>query len=186
MEQPVPTNDPRTGRWLDASALAPLAPCTRAWLTWPRMLTAAVRASCRDAFALDVIGERSCTLRTDERALLGVSDAAAHEREILMRDGGEALLYARTLVPATTLARQPWLSELGDAPLGEALAARAGDGARDGFRFQPVASDWPLLGAGAPAPMHGAWARSSVVRVAGAPLAIIEVFLPALHQRPAP
>jgi chorismate--pyruvate lyase len=86
----------------------------------------------------------------------------------------------------------PWLRELGEAPLGEALREADQPLERDPLEYRSLASDHPLalvatshrgMAAAGDALADAAgqlWARRAVYRLAGHPILVQEVFLPAL------
>jgi chorismate-pyruvate lyase len=92
------------------------------WLAEPGMLTARVRALCGPAMGFRRLGRlRESALSTPLRERLKVADDICLLREIEFCASGERIVFAQTVLPASTVERYPWLRELGDTPLGEAL-----------------------------------------------------------------
>ena len=92
------------------------------WLAEPGMLTARVRALCGPAMGFRRLGRlRDSELSTSLRDRLKVDDETCLLREVEFCASGERIVYAQTVLPASTVDRYPWLRELGDSPLGEAL-----------------------------------------------------------------
>ncbi|MBT8137309.1 MAG: chorismate lyase [Gammaproteobacteria bacterium] len=75
-------------------------------------LTRRLRELCGEAFRLQLLGERQ---RQQSRALV---------REVIMFCGERPWVFAQTVIPQTTLQANPWLSELGNRPLGDTLFHR--------------------------------------------------------------
>ncbi|MBW3568186.1 MAG: chorismate lyase, partial [Proteobacteria bacterium] len=111
-------------KYEDSTAWKPLDSCEELpgrvedWLAEPGSLTARIRARCANEFRFRLLGERQ-----EENATV-FDDAVASRvfcREITLGCGGTPLVFARTRIPAATLAAHPWLGELGDKPLGTRL-----------------------------------------------------------------
>ncbi|MDH3587953.1 MAG: chorismate lyase [Gammaproteobacteria bacterium] len=75
-------------------------------------LTRRLRDLCGDAFNLRLLGERR---REESPALI---------REVLMSCGDLPWVFAQTVIPQATLIKNPWLSQLGNRPLGDTLFER--------------------------------------------------------------
>lgn len=123
--------------------------------------------------------------RLDEAQILGMPKAAVGwVRQVQLLCDGEPWVFARTIIPATTLTgEQRQLTHLGNRPLGAFLFADPG------MRRGPVELACILPGqamfkcatedlAGSPG---GIWGRRSVFQVGGKPLLVTEVFLPAVE-----
>jgi chorismate-pyruvate lyase len=105
-------------------------------------------------------------------AAAGAAPAPDHLREIEMRCGGTLWLYARTRVPAATLAVQPWLGRVGARTLGEALGEHDAVLERDPFLYALLAADTPVVEracALADCAPRALWVRRSAFRAGGAP-----------------
>jgi 4-hydroxybenzoate polyprenyltransferase len=146
--------------WLEAEAA--LEPVMRDWLTLRGQLTNALRAAWLGAFSLERLGESEVSLSADEAGRLGVARGPGWAREVQMTAGGHVLVIARSVAPALTLEACPWLREIGDAPLGEALEAHAPT-ERDEFEYRAFAAGENAPGTLGMVPPPGpAWARRSV------------------------
>lgn len=163
---------PASAMWLPGSALN----CyegdaeRRAWLLTPGLLTQRIRDAAGARFTMRVLHEGAF--------------GADHVREIEMCCGTTPWLFAHTRVPATTLARNPWLGAIGGTTLGEALATR-NDIKRAPFRYALLTSDaWLVDRALTHAQLapQALWVRRSDFMVAAAAFALYEIFLPAMGQ----
>jgi chorismate-pyruvate lyase len=106
--------------WSPLAAVAARAPQELlSWLAEPGLLTARVRALCGASMVFRRLGElKAAPLPAMLQQRLGVADADCLLREIEFRAAAGRLVFAQTVLPAATLARYPWLRELGDSPLG--------------------------------------------------------------------
>lgn len=152
------------------------------WLAEPGLLTARVRALCGPAMGFRRLGRlREAGLSTSLRERLCVDDAACLLREIEFSSDGDRIIFAQTVLPASTVERYPWLRELGDSPLGEALRQVDDPLEREPLEYAELTPGHPLAdaarSAGSEAPL---WARRAVYRLGGLPILVQEVFLPEL------
>lgn len=168
-------------RWLDAAELAQAEPDARvrAWLVWEGLLTAALREACGGEFRLQLLRQRDAELDEESRRLLGDGGERGLCREIVMGNRQHRYVYARTWVPEATATAHPWLRTLGEDSLGERLR-HDGSPPREAFRFALLEPADRRLAGLVPAPSEALWARHSVFRLAGGPLSLLEVFLPAI------
>ena len=170
-----------TARLDECRPEAPLA--AAAWLSEPGLLTERLRACCDGKPGLSVISEAEAPLAAHDAAVLRVSGNAVFVREIELTCDGRPWVFAQTLIPQATLARQRWLSSLGCAALGERLAAVPGL-ERGPLEFtRLIAGDRlyhrALRERSDPPP--SLWARRSWFAIAGDRLLVQEVFLPEAH-----
>lgn len=158
----------------------------RPWLTNHGSLTQLLRErfpdfnvrQLRQATALPFFDEAGpLGLRRHERAMV---------REVLLRSGAEALVYAHTVIPAASL-RGSWrkLAGLGNRSLGSALFA---DPRVERFplAYRRLDRRHPLYHAAAPhsaSPSTSLWARRSLFALDGHRLMVTEVFLPSVLQK---
>jgi chorismate lyase len=170
--------------WLpgDAPGALPDDPELRGWLQDSGSLTSRLRAACGPGFRLELLGEAAEEMPGDARDLLEGNEARA--RRVRMFCGENLCVCATTLIPPETLAGDPWLTALGDRPLGDALLERGGI-QRSPFEFTRANPAHPLF---TPA-LEGTdirpawvWARRSRFRLAAGPLLIYEIFLPGLTR----
>ena len=169
-------------RW--SASLAEFAPSAAqpaaAWLAETGLLTERLRACCNGRTGLNLISQREAPLAAAESALLQAAGNAAFVREIELTCDGRPWVFAQTLIPLATLARHGWLSSLGEAALGERLAAVPGiqRGPLEFARLTPgVALFHRALRDGA-SPPGELWARRSWFAIDGNRLLVQEVFLP--------
>ena len=150
--------------WLPACRLADLNPSAQAlsWLTERASLTARLRRQWPD-LAVELQGEAQERPWSCELERLGLpADSLAWVRRVTLHQAGQALVQARTVIPAWSQTN-PWqeIERLGRRPLGELLFQQT-DLERSDF-------DYARSPAG--------WARRCVFRRQGAPLLLTECFL---------
>lgn len=179
------TEAQRDTRWTRAlEELLPAAtPAIAAWLREPGLLTERLRACCDGLPGLRVIREGEAPLAPGDAALLRASPNPTFVREIELTCDGKPWVFAQTLVPQATLERHGWLASLGDAALGERLAAIPAL-ARGPLEFARLTSGDRLyqraIRDGRDPPV-ALWARRSWFEIAGSRLLVQEVFLPEAH-----
>lgn len=171
-DEALPAPVPSSALWLPASALNCYEGDTlrRSWLLTPGLLTQRIRAAAGPHFGMRLLTERRF--------------GTEHVREIDMRCGETVWLFAHTRVPAATLQAHPWLGEIGDRTLGEALAERV-DIERGPHRYAQFGADVWLVAralAHARASTSTLWIRHSGFTVSGARFDLYEVFLPGIGQ----
>jgi chorismate--pyruvate lyase len=175
-------HDPRwTARLDDCEPAAP--PAAAAWLTEPGLLTERLRACCGGQPGLTVLAAAAAALAAPDAAVLKASGNAAFVREIELTCDGRAWVFAQTLIPQATLARQRWLSSLGRTALGERLAAVPGL-ERGPLEFARLVAGDRLYHRALRErsdPPASLWARRSWFAIAGDRLLVHEVFLPESH-----
>jgi fumarylpyruvate hydrolase len=169
--------------WSPLAAVAARAPQELlSWLAEPGLLTARVRALCGPAMVFRRLGglrEAPLSSTLCERLQLDDSDCLLRDVEFCV--DGERLVFAQTVLPASTLARYPWLRELGDSPLGEALRRVDEPLEREPLEYAELPDQHPLaLAARTGAAEALLWARRAVYRLGGLPILVQEVFLPEL------
>lgn len=175
--QEAPGFTPWSGR-LDVSD-APAGKAT-AWLQEPGLLTERLRACCGGRPGLAVVAEYEAPMSAVDAARLRAADRSAFVREVELTCDGRPWIFAQTLVPQATLARQRWLSTLGEAALGERLASVPGI-VRGPLEFARLDASSPLYQRALcrhADPPSALWARRSWFAIDGARLMVQEVFLP--------
>ncbi|MBM4218042.1 MAG: chorismate lyase [Gammaproteobacteria bacterium] len=175
---PVPSWTGRLDDWLPAAPAA-----AAAWLSEPGLLTERLRTCCRGETALVVVSEAEAPLAAEDVALLRAAGSAAFVREIELTCDGRPWVFAQTLIPQATLARQRWLTTLGRAALGERLAAVPGI-ERGPLEYARLAAGGRLYRRALrerPDPPAALWARRSWYAIEGHRLLVQEVFLPESH-----
>ena len=133
-------------------------------------------------FSVQVISQQWQILESEEAAAMALSGVrAALVRQVLLCRGDEPLVYARTVIPATTVqGAQRRYANMGSRPLGAMLFAD-----RTMHREAVQVAKLP--------DNHAAhkyaktdevvWGRRSVFRVADKPILVSEYFLPALLRQ---
>jgi len=172
-------------RWMDRpDAWLPPAPAAAAaWLREPGLLTERLRACCAGETGLVVVSEGEAPLAADDAALLRAPVASAFVREIELTCNGRPWVFAQTLVPLATLARQRWLASLGRAALGERLASVPGL-ERGPLEFTRLVAGDRLHRRALRErqdPPAALWARRSWFAIEGDRLLVQEIFLPESH-----
>jgi chorismate--pyruvate lyase len=170
--------------WLPAERLGQFTvdPFVLPWLIGKGLLTLRLKAAWGERFALRLVEQTTAPLSGPSAERLGTGDGAGLLRDVEMRCGVHICVYARTLIPDSTLNAHPWLGELGDCALGETLSELSGL-QRSPFDFAWLAAHDPLAQralAHAGALADGVWARRSALILRGTPLLVHELFLPAM------
>jgi len=152
------------------------------WLFDASSLTARLIALYGKDFSVRVISQRWQKLNSEEAAAMALNGVrSALVRQVLLCAGDTPLVYARTVIPATTIqGAQRRYANMGNRPLGAMLFADR-TMRREAVQVamlpvkhtahQYAKTDEPV------------WGRRSVFRVAGKPLLVSEYFLPALLKR---
>ncbi|MGH8249474.1 MAG: chorismate--pyruvate lyase family protein [Steroidobacteraceae bacterium] len=185
MSSVVASTQATAPRWSERLAdFAPAAePAAAAWLLETGLLTERLRACCRGQPGLVIVKESEAPLAGSDAALLGAAGNAAFVREIELTCDGRPWVFAQTLIPQATLARQRWLASLGRAALGERLAALSVL-ERGPLEFARLAAGDRLYHRALRErrdPPPGLWARRSWFAIDGDRLLVQEVFLPESH-----
>lgn len=167
MNDTATTSAAAEGMWLPAHALNCYEgdASVRAWLMTQGLLTERVRAQCGAEFFLRVVHEGPA--------------GSGHLRAIELGTRTTPWIYAETQVPAATLARHPWLGEIGGVSLGEKLAGHDGV-TRTDYQFARLTPDAPIVAralARIDAAAQPLWVRRFQFFVEGAPLTVQEVFV---------
>lgn len=146
----------------------------RSWLTDPGSLTKRLLELSRGQFRVDVIRQGwQRPTRSEAKALSMPNRQKALIREVELIGCGEIWVYARTIIPATTLTgRHRTLKQLGNRSLGSLLF---GDPT---MRRGPLQISRLKLSDN----KTQVWARRSLFYLSDKPLLVCEVFLPALQQ----
>ncbi|MCL4129181.1 UNVERIFIED_CONTAM: hypothetical protein GTU68_031758 [Idotea baltica] len=162
------------------NALAP-------WLSDSGSLTRRLKRYNQTDFSVQLLGNSWIKPLTDESLALNLPlSELSYQREVLLMDGEQANVYARTIVPRSTYMRmQHRFNNLGNTPLGELLFAAAN------VRRGPIQiaclrpGQWlyeMALSTGAERP-DCLWGRRSQFYISGQPLLVNEIFLPPLQRR---
>jgi len=160
------------------------------WLYDPASLTARLVAACEQQFRVQVLSQGWGTPFHNEARRLGVrARQSALIREVFLYCGNTPWVFARTVIPRSTLSgKQKYLANLGSKPLGAVLFSDP-HMRRDQFEVACIEAGQYLYTAATQASHKKPkqiWGRRSVFYLAGKPLLVNEIFLPAIAQCPAP
>lgn len=161
-------DDTQNVMWLPGHALNCYAGDAhlRSWLLTPGLLTQRFRDTC---------GSRFRVRRHPDRIT-----ATSRWREIDMCCGEQPWVFARTRFPNATLLAHPWLADIGDTPLGEALAAHGGV-SRSDFAYAELGAHHEVVARAlrvAGLPEQSLWTRRSEFSIDAHSFHLQEVFLP--------
>ena len=156
------------------------------WVYDPGSLTRRVLQTCTGHFRVEVIAQyRGRPLLNEATRLHVHADQVALIREVYLYCGNRPWVFARTIIPHTTLTgRQRHLAHLGNRPLGAVLFADA-TMRRDEVEvacMRPMHRLFDTATAGLLQTPEMIWGRRSVFYVGGKPLLVNEVFLPPVFE----
>lgn len=146
----------------------------RPWLLDRGSLTERLIAVSDGQFRVEVLQQRWGVAHRDEARLLGLkARQAALIREVILYGKQQPWVYARSILPATSLERSlRHLKQLGNKPLGAVLFSDPHMQRSDIEIAQLAASQLPFAD-------KPAWGRRSIFFLHQKPLLVSEVFLPA-------
>lgn len=148
------------------------------WLFDKGSLTRRLRKARGGDFRVELLGQQWARPLRCERRVLGLEDrAVALIRQVRLWYNGRAVVFARTIMPRTTLTgRLRPLGRLGGRPLGERLFRdrTMHRGVMEVTRIDPGRTIFPLTGT------EPLWGRRSLFTVSDRPLLVNEIFLPPL------
>jgi chorismate--pyruvate lyase len=156
------------------------------WLFDPASLTARLVSACDSQFHVRVMSQCWGTPLWNEAKRLGMRERqAALVREVFLYCGEQPWVFARTVIPRTTLSgKEKYLANLGSKPLGAVLFAEP-NMQRDEFEVTCLRKGDLLfthaqqLGSDKTSEI---WGRRSVFYLSGKPLLVNEIFLPSITQ----
>jgi chorismate--pyruvate lyase len=154
------------------------------WLADPGSLTQRVRAACHGRFSVNVRRQGYSRPYYGEVKLLQArSTSAAVVREVELQCSGKPWVFARTIIPVSSLrgpARR--LTMLGSRPLGAVLFAdpTAKRGQMQFAELMPGQSLFESAVVGLPFRPQSLWGRRTLFHLAGNPLLVNEIFLPGI------
>ncbi len=175
--------EPKWRTWTH-QPVAGLPAAVAPWLRDTGSLTRRVIESCDGDFRVRLLRQRWGRPFDSERRLLGSrSGIRALIREVELWCGGEPWVFARSVIPATSLhgpARR--LASLGERPLGAVLFAdpRVRRGDTQVARLLPRHPLFQVAVRDLDAVPSELWGRRTLYRFAGHPLLVNEIFLPAI------
>ena len=136
---------------------------------------------CGKDFSVRVLSQQWQKLNAEEASAMSLKHVrSALVRQVLLCCGGQPLVYARTVIPVTTIqGAQRRYANMGSRPLGAMLFADRTMRREDvQVAILPVSHEANQY-TRADEPV---WGRRSVFRVAGKPLLVSEFFLPELTR----
>jgi chorismate lyase len=152
------------------------------WLFDTSSLTARLMELCGDDFSVCVLSQNWQKLDPEEASAMALENVdSALVRQVLLCCGDKPLVYARTVIPVTTIqGAQRRYANMGNRPLGAMLFADR--------TMQREAVEVSVLPATHTANQYTdfdepIWGRRSVFRVANRPLLVSEYFLPELIKK---
>lgn len=151
-----------------------LSPCQCQWLLAEGSLTRKLVAASGGQFELKILSQGLARVRPDEAKALKLGQRQlALVREIVMSGGAQPWVFARSVVPLSSLSgRLRQLKNLDNRPLG-AMLFKDPSMQRSPIEIQrlaPAHINYPLD--------KPCWARRSIFHLAQKPLLVCEVFLP--------
>ena len=156
----------------------------RPWLLEQGSLTKRLKAHAKK-FGVQALLQGRCKLSADEAYLLGLVQYQNDlHREVMLMDGNQALVFARSVLPVKSL-HGDWqgLGRLGNQPLGAALFSNPRV-ARTPLQFRKIGQHHALYRRAASylAQLPTAlWARRSIFKLStGRQILVTEVFLPSV------
>ena len=158
-----------------------------AWLVDTGSLTRRVKKQCQNGFSVDLLGNSWIKPLTDECLSLRLPlNELSYQREVRLMDGDRANVYARTVVPRATYLNMPHrFNQLGSRPLGELLFTdpTVERGPIEIACLKPGQWLYEMALLEEDVRPKALWGRRSHFYIAGKPLLVNEIFLPALHRR---
>lgn len=161
---------------------------TLRWLLDPASLTLRLKFVCRGKFRVDVLSQGWARPHLNEAVALGMLDRCwGFVREVQLLCDEQPWVFARTIIPRTTLAgSNRRLTHLKNRPLGAVLFADP-TMTRGPVEIARITSGVRLYTS---ATRHmkkmpeAIWGRRSVFTLHGAPLLVSEIFLPGIAPCP--
>ena len=152
------------------------------WLFDASSLTARMVALCGKRFSVRLISQQWQMLDAEEASAMALNNVhSALVRQVLLCCDDQPLIYARTVIPVTTLrgARRRY-GNMGSRPLGAMLFADR-TMQREEVRVAELSATHEANQYNKTD--EAVWGRRSVFRVSGKPLLVSEYFLPELLNR---
>ena len=181
----VSDNEPK---WEDAGSVSlhGVPGTLVSWLLYRKSLTRRIQRQCAGRFAVQVVNQ--CWQRPlfSERQALALPDREiCLIRQVRLLCCGQPWVFARTVMPATTLTgERRRLARLGSRPLGAMLFAdrRIRRHSNELARLAPAHAIYRMATDGHGFSPDEIWGRRSVYEYSGRPLLVNEIFLPELLQ----
>lgn len=180
LDSPFPNGCHQRWQASNTTTVSALPAQLKHWLLDSGSLTARLKAHYHDV-RVEVLRQKTAPVSPDEQQQFGSSTPTMQVREILLVCDGVARVFARTLLPDTTLDHpEANFRQLGNKPLGEVLFQTDGmqRGAIEVAQFEAASTIGRLARQLDQLPMHPLWGRRSVFHVDDQPLLVAEIFLP--------
>lgn len=160
----------------------------RRWLVDADSLTRRLQSACNGHFHVEVLSQRWDVPLHNEARTMGLVDVRrAMVREVFLYCDATPWVYARTVIPASTLTgRERRLMHLGNRPLGAVLFSDP-TMRRDEMELACIGPRQRLFNRATQhlvAPPDFIWGRRSVFRLRNKPLLVSEIFLPDIPAHP--
>jgi chorismate-pyruvate lyase len=163
--------------WMSSEDLTEhiIEPAVKAALQFNGLLTAALGEAYTTPVSVTCLRQSEWVEeRPDAQGVLGL------RRDVLLKAGDVSVVAASTLMPSSVLDVHPWLANLGDKPLGEALKSH-GHFWREPFEFMRIDAD--LIFQPAPPATTFLWARRFRFTFDSGDLLVTEIFFPGVLDR---
>jgi len=150
------------------------------WLFDPTSLTARIIRTCPGQFSVKVLAQSYSHARLTEKRILNMQNReTALIREVHLLCDEHPIVYARTVIPVSTLTgAQRQLAHLGNKPLGAVLFSDPSM-QRGEVEIAHLKPEQVKLDSQSDLDI---WGRRSVFKLAGKPLLVSEYFLPELFE----
>src|SRR5215475_14993870 len=160
-------------RWISSENLTEdiIDPSIKTALQFNGLLTSALREAYGNPVSVNLLRQSEWA---DAKGVLGL------RRDVLLKAGDMSVVAAATLMPSSVLAERPWLANLGDKPLGEALKNH-GHFWREPFEFMRIDAD--LIFQPPPPATQFLWARRFRFTFEIGALLVTEIFFPGVLDR---
>jgi len=158
------------------------------WLIDPDSLTRRLQTACGGHFHVEVLNQCWNVPLHNEARAMGLADIRrALVREVFLYCNDTPWVYARTVIPASTLSgRERRLMHLGSKPLGAVLFSDP-TMRRDEMELACIRPGQRLFNRATQhlsKPPNTIWGRRSVFRLRHKPLLVSEIFLPDIPAHP--
>ena len=157
------------------------------WLLDPSSLTRRLQQACGGGFRVQLVRQHWELPLLSEARVLGIRTGRhALVREVRLLCGEQPWVFARTVIPTTTLTGpQRRLGQLGERPLGGLLFSEPSmrRGELEVARVERGQPLFALATAAQPVPADAIWGRRSLFFLRDKPLLVCEMFLPGVGER---
>jgi chorismate--pyruvate lyase len=158
------------------------------WLLDPASLTRRIRSACHGSFRVEVLFQGWARPQHNEVRELGMrAGSAGFVREVHLLCDGTPWVFARTVIPRTTLTGpRRCLTRLKSRPLGAVLFADPSmqRGPVEIARLSPCDKLYPAAIRHLSQRPETIWGRRSLFTLGGKPLLVSEIFLPGIPPCP--